>query len=83
MAKWPNGLPEIMGVKEVAEVLGCHTSNVSQRKQRGLPEPDAIISAGRIWRADKIRAYAASRPPERSWTVGVTGEPPRETEMAA
>lgn len=57
MAKWPaKGLPEIMGSTEAADCIGVKIQNLSSI--RDLPEPDAIIIAGRIWRADAIREFA-------------------------
>lgn len=53
---------ELVGPKEVADMLGVSRQRVSQlAKQRGFPEPVAVLRAGKIWDADEIRAWAERR----------------------
>ena len=53
---------ELMGAAEVAAHLGVSRQRVNQLASGGdLPEPVAVLEAGRIWLADDIRAWAAER----------------------
>lgn len=52
-------VPPLMGVSEVAELLGVTTSNLD--RVAGLPPAARRINAGRIWRADLIREFVRQR----------------------
>jgi hypothetical protein len=56
-------VPELMGVREVAEALGVSDKNLG--KVARLPEPALVLKAGRFWRADVIREFAAERKEQR------------------
>lgn len=49
-------LPEVMGSTEAASAIGVKVQNLGAIPD--LPEPDQIIAAGRVWRADTIREFA-------------------------
>lgn len=53
------GWPEVMGAREVAELLGRNGSDL--RKLPDLPAPEQSIATGRLWDGEKIRPYARSR----------------------
>lgn len=62
--------PELMGVAEVAALVGVEPATVRTwraRQARGaamrhpLPEPDWIISGVPIWLSETIRAWADQR----------------------
>lgn len=73
-------LPEIWGVTEVSRELGVAHSNLS--RVPGLPEPDQVIAAGRLWRADVIRKFARERRERSHWTKK-GDEEPKEDPIAA
>lgn len=53
---------ELIGPKEVAELLGVSRQRVTQlARQPGFPKPVAVLKAGKIWDADEIRAWAEKR----------------------
>jgi hypothetical protein len=54
-------LPELLGRKEVAEVLGIHPENIG--KVKNMPEPFARVSGGQVpvWKREQIEALLADR----------------------
>lgn len=48
--------PEVLGTKEVAELLGVATSNL--KSISGLPEPVSRVSATKLWLAEDILPFA-------------------------
>jgi hypothetical protein len=50
-------LPEVYGSTEVANELGVRISNLGAIAD--LPGPDQVVAAGRVWRAERIRDFAA------------------------
>lgn len=59
--------PELMGVAEIAELLGVSRQRVHQlRKVAGFPAPIAELSAGAIWERKAVEAWAraSARLPE-------------------
>lgn len=62
-----SGKPELMGVAEVAALVGVKPGTVRIWRVRGdrmrhpLPEPDWIISGVPIWLGETIRAWADER----------------------
>lgn len=50
---------ELWGVAEVCEALGTTSSNLDRWPK--IPEPVQRVRATRLWLADDIRAYRASR----------------------
>lgn len=58
----PEMFPELMGAAEVAAHIGVSRQRVNQLAKAGaLPEPVAVLDAGRIWLADDIRVWKRSR----------------------
>ncbi len=52
----------LMGTAEVAAHLGVSRQRVLQLAAKGdLPAPLAVLSSGKIWRADDIRRWADDR----------------------
>jgi len=56
-----------MGVHEIARLLGVSRQRADQlSRQKGFPEPVAVIAGGRqrVWLAEDVRAWAraAGRP---------------------
>ncbi|MDQ6949493.1 MAG: DNA-binding protein [Actinomycetota bacterium] len=50
---------ELVGLKEIAEMLGVTTSRAHQlAATTDFPTPEAEISAGRIWRREDVEAWA-------------------------
>ena len=50
---------ELMGIAEIAELLGVTTQRVDQlARTDGFPKPTAELAAGRIWRRHDIEAWA-------------------------
>lgn len=52
-------VPEIMGAKAVADLLGTTTSNLD--RQAGLPIPITRIDSGRVWLAEDVQRFAEER----------------------
>ena len=51
-------LPELLGLAELADMLGMKKDAVIQRVRRGrLPVPDLRLAAGPIWKAETIRPW--------------------------
>lgn len=49
----------LVGVAEIAEMLGVTRQRVHQlTRMEGFPEPEAVLSAGTIWRRDNIERWA-------------------------
>lgn len=49
----------LVGVAEIADMLRVTRQRVQQiTKQPGFPEPDAVLSAGKIWRRELVEAWA-------------------------
>lgn len=47
------------GLAEIAQVLGLTRQRVDQlARLPGFPEPDAVLTAGRIWKRDDVEAWA-------------------------
>lgn len=59
VARLNREVPKLMGVREVAELLGVETSNLD--RVAGLPPHATRLSRGRVWRADLIREFARKR----------------------
>lgn len=56
----PPSLEELIGVTEIAELIGKHKQNVAQHytRRRDFPEPAAELPTGRYWRrGDVLRWY--------------------------
>lgn len=54
--------PELVGVREAAEILGVSKQRVSQLSQSaGFPSPIARLHATPVWVADHLRTFAAAR----------------------
>jgi len=50
---------ELVGVAEVAALLGVSTQRVDQlARTEGFPAPVAVLAAGRIWRRADIERWA-------------------------
>lgn len=60
--------PKIMGVFEVAELLGVSQSRASSLadglSRVPMPKPIAILHCGRIWDAAEVKAWAKKRKPQ-------------------
>jgi prophage regulatory protein len=59
---------DLVGVAEIATLLGVSKQRVDQlARQPDFPDPEAIITAGRIWRREAIEAWARAtgRLPEK------------------
>jgi predicted DNA-binding transcriptional regulator AlpA len=55
--------PNLLGVAEIAAMLGLTRQRVNQLIQSAdFPAPEAELSAGRIWTREAIEAWVASRP---------------------
>jgi predicted DNA-binding transcriptional regulator AlpA len=55
--------PHLLGVAEIAAMLGLTRQRVNQLIQTaGFPAPEAELSAGRIWTREAIEAWVASQP---------------------
>ena len=53
--------PELMGVAEIAELLGVSRQRVHQlTKVAGFPRPVAELSAGSIWEREAVEEWARS-----------------------
>lgn len=49
----------LVGVAEIAEMLGLTKQRVNQlSREPGFPPPEAVLSAGKIWRRDVIERWA-------------------------
>lgn len=50
----------LVGVAEVAVMLGVSRQRVDElaRTSTGFPVPDAVLSAGRIWKREDVEARA-------------------------
>ncbi len=61
-AEQTDGLPELAGVSEAAEILGVHGSNVHRDINRAdspvKVKPVQSLRSGSIWRADDLRELA-------------------------
>lgn len=54
---------ELVGVAEVAEMLGLDRGAVRSYRSRGyLPEPFVVLAMGPIWRREEIIDWYESRP---------------------
>lgn len=54
--------PEILGLKEAAEILGWKKQQVITYMKRGVfPEPYQRLAAGPLWLRKTIEEYKASR----------------------
>ena len=50
---------DLMGVAEVAELLGVTTTRVHQlAATQGFPKPVAVLAAGRIWKRAEVEKWA-------------------------
>jgi predicted DNA-binding transcriptional regulator AlpA len=64
--------PHLLGVAEIATMLGLSRQRVNQLVQRdGFPAPEAELSAGRIWNREAVEAWTAAHP-----TRAATGAEP-------
>lgn len=55
---------DLMGVQEIAALLGVSRQRADQlSRQKGFPEPVAVLSNGRqrIWQAEDVQAWATAR----------------------
>jgi prophage regulatory protein len=55
-------MEELVGVAEIALMFGITRQGVDKliRTRDDFPEPDATITAGRIWRRDAIEEWAGA-----------------------
>lgn len=55
---------EVVGLREIGQVLGVSSSRVSQlaRAYDDFPEPIGTPSSGRVWRRADIEAWVARHP---------------------
>lgn len=53
------GMPEVMGAKETGAALGVRAENL--RSVAGMPEAEQHVSNNRLWQADIVRRFAATR----------------------
>lgn len=52
-------IPELVGVKEAAILLGWSTQKVSVYCGRGkLPEPIQVLASGPVWTKNQIESWA-------------------------
>lgn len=59
-------VPDLVGVTEAAHLLGWDRRRVATYVERGtFPEPVAELASGRVWRAEDIAAFGATRRPRR------------------
>ena len=59
-------VPDLVGVTEAARLLGWDRRRVATYVERGaFPEPVAELASGRVWRAQDVAAFAATRRPRR------------------
>ena len=51
---------ELLGIAEIADMLAITTTRVDQlaRTHSDLPEADAVLTAGRIWKREDVEAWA-------------------------
>lgn len=58
----------LVGVAEVAEMLGVSRQRVNQlvQEEPNFPAPEATLAAGRIWLRSTIETWAAAHPRRRS-----------------
>ncbi len=50
---------ELVGVAEIAKMLGVSRQYVDRlARSDGFPKPEAVITAGRIWRSEDIEDWA-------------------------
>jgi hypothetical protein len=62
-------VPDLVGVTEAAHLLGWDRRRVATYVERGtFPEPVAELASGRVWRAEDVAAFAATRRPRRRRT---------------
>lgn len=53
------GVHHLVGVAEIAEMLGVTRQRVNQlAREEGFPQPEAELSAGRIWKRSDVVAWA-------------------------
>lgn len=53
------GVHHLVGVAEIAEMLGVTRQRVFQlTKLEGFPEPTALLSAGTIWERETVEKWA-------------------------
>ncbi len=53
------GVEHLVGVAEIAEMLEVTRQRVDQLvREPEFPAPEAILSAGRIWRREDVEAWA-------------------------
>lgn len=49
----------LVGLSEIAELLGVSRARADQlARQVGFPQPEAVITAGRIWRREDVEKWA-------------------------
>lgn len=52
----------LMGTAEIAALLGVSRQRVLQlAAHRAFPEPVAVLSMGKVWKAEDVRRWSASR----------------------
>ena len=70
IVKYRRAVHHLVGIAEIAELLGVSKQRVHQlvRDAADFPEPEAVLSAGMIWRRDAILQWAreTGRLPRRS-----------------
>jgi hypothetical protein len=59
------GLPRLVGLAEVAELLGVNKRASRYTRRPDFPEPLARLSAGPIWDAVDVEAWGAEHGPFR------------------
>ncbi len=49
----------LVGLAEIAAMLGVSRGRADQLvRQAGFPAPDAVLTAGRIWKREDVEAWA-------------------------
>lgn len=67
---------QLVGVAEIAAMLGVSRQRVNQLvHSTDFPEPEAELSAGRIWARDAVEAWATSHPPRVTAPAGPVPSP--------
>lgn len=60
-------MPElrVVGIQEAAHMAGIRPatlSNYMRRNQANVPEPDAFLACGPVWRTERIERWCKTRP---------------------
>jgi hypothetical protein len=53
---------DVLGLKELAELMNVTTGNLSVMRARGqIVEPDAVLKCGPVWRRSTVSRWLKSR----------------------